>query len=131
MARKILAFFVGLVTFLILYTVVSGVSIAIHGTPDMEKLNDPQYMAQYISTLPTTAFIMLAAAYMLGSLGAGFVMQKISRWDSLILPLTVGVIGTVLWAYNAFAYPHPVWMTVLGFFCFIPFTIAGHRMAKL
>ena len=131
MARKILAFFAGLITFLVVTTIVQLISGAIYGMPSMEMMSDPQAMADHIARLPSGAFVFLAASYIIGSTAAGFLMHKISRWNSLVLPLLIGLIGTIFWAVNSTTYPHPMWMNVLGYFCFIPFTVLGHRMAKL
>ena len=130
MVRKILAVIAGLITF---YVVVSGVQMLngiIFGAPPPETMTDPAAMSAYVAGLPTAAFIVLLLGYVLGSFVAGFVMRKISHWDSLVLPLIVGVLGTVGWIANLAMVPHPIWVAVVGFFCYIPFAILGHRAAK-
>ncbi|MGQ0543355.1 MAG: hypothetical protein ACT4O9_16155 [Blastocatellia bacterium] len=130
MVRKILALLAGLVTFFVLVSIVQVISAGIYGMPSAEAMSNPELMSAFIASMPASAFILLAFAYILGSFGSGFVMQKIARWDSLVLPLIVGLLGTSAWAYNAFTYVHPTWMTVLGFFCFIPFALIGYRLGK-
>lgn len=130
MVRKIFALLAGFVTFFVLVSIVQAISAGIYGMPTPEEMVNRELMSVFIARMPTSAFILLAFAYILGSFGSGFVMRKIAKLDSLVLPLIIGIFGTTAWAFNAYMYVHPVWVTVMGFLCFIPFAILGHRAAK-
>ncbi|MGD9629846.1 MAG: hypothetical protein AB7V18_11435 [Pyrinomonadaceae bacterium] len=130
MLRKILAFVGGFVTFGILVTLVQVISGLVYGMPRPETMNDPELMRGFVAGLPTGAFILLLLSYIVGSFGSGFVMRKISKWDSQLLPLAMGLIGTATWAYTITQIPHPIWVSVLGFMTYIPFTLIGHRAAR-
>lgn len=130
MLRKILAFVVGFVTFGILVTLVQVTSGLIYGMPRPETMNDPELMKGFVAGLPMGAFILLLLSYIVGSFGSGFVMRKISKGDSQLLALAIGLIGTVAWAYTITQVPHPIWVSVLGFLTYIPFTLIGHRAAR-
>lgn len=130
MVRKILAFVAGIVVFGALTAAIQIVNMLIFGMPDQKAMSDPEAMKAYIASLPTGAFIGLLLSYAAGSYVAGFIMRKISKWDSLILAALLGLMGTVAWIVNLGQYPHPLWVAALGFLCFIPFTLLGHKTAK-
>ncbi len=130
MARKILALLAGFVTFFVLVTIIQVIGAAIYGIPSPEVMSDREKMSAFVAGMPTTAFVLLAFGYVLGSFGSGFVMRKIAQWNSVVLPLCIGLLGTAAWGYNSCMYVHPTWMVILGFFCFVPFNLLGYRTAR-
>ncbi|MBC7901124.1 MAG: hypothetical protein H7070_13855 [Saprospiraceae bacterium] len=133
MIRKILAVIAGIITAVVLFMVSQAVGGAIYGSPQMPEgggMPDPAVMAAYIANLPVGAFVVLALGYIIGSFAGGFVARKISQSDSLVVPVVIGAVLTLFWILNITMVTHPILMTVIGFFCYIPFTILGHRAAK-
>ena len=130
MARKILALVAGVITFWVVVTLVHLISGLIFGMPSFETMSSPEKMKAFVAAMSVGAFIGLLLAYIIGSFASGFVMRKISQWDSLVLPLIVGLLGTAGWIYNVAQIPHPMWVTVLGFLCYVPFAILGYRSGK-
>lgn len=129
MGRKILGFIAVLVLANIVIITSQMISGMIFGMPADLDRNDPASMGKYISTLPVTAFLFVLVGYAVGYFFGGFVMQKIARAGSLWLPLILGGLGTLGWIMNVAMLPHPMWIVVLGFLCFIPFAIFGHKLA--
>lgn len=127
MVRKILAFIAGLVIANIVIIVIQIFSGMIFGMPEDLDRNNPASMAQYISTLPLAAFLLVLVGYAAGYFLGGFVMQKIARSGGLILPLTLGALGTLGWIMNVMMIPHPLWIVIVGFICFIPFAVLGFK----
>lgn len=130
MVRKILAFLAGLIIFMVVVTLIQLLSGLMFGMPNPEIIGHPEKMKEYVAGMPTGAFVGLLISYIVGSFTSGFVMRKIAQWDSLVLPLIIGLIGTIAWAYNVIQIPYPMWVTILGFLCYIPFTILGYRSGK-
>jgi len=133
MARNILAVIAGIVAAFVVFMIMQAIGGAIYGKPQISDgggMPDSTVMAAYIQGLPVGAFVLLALGYVIGSFAGGFVAGKISRSDSLVVPLIIGVVLTFGWIINFAMLPHPMLMVVLGFFCYIPFTILGHRIAK-
>lgn len=129
MARKILGFIAGLVVANIVIILSQMISGTIYGMPENLDKNDPAAMAAFISGLPVSAFLLVLAGYAVGYFIGGFIMQKIARSGGLVLPIILGGLGTLGWIVNVAMLPHPTWIVVLGFVCFIPFAILGHRFA--
>lgn len=53
-----------------------------------------------------------------------------SRSAGVIEAAAVGVLLTAAWVMGVTSIPHPAWMVVLGFFCFIPFVLLGNWAAS-
>ncbi len=130
MLRKILAGIAGIFIANATFIVVQSLSGRIFGMPGDLDMNDPTAMARYVESLPASAFVLVLAGYALGCYLGGFAMFKIAKWDSLILPLVLGVMGTIGWTLNVSVIPQPTWMVIAGFFCFIPFALLGYRSAR-
>lgn len=130
MVRKLLALVAGFLTFMIAVTVIQVINGLIFGMPKPETLSSPEMMQAYVSAMPVGASIGLLFSYVVGSFASGYLMRVISKWDSLILPIVIGLIGTFGWAYTITQISHPIWVTIAGFFCYLPFTLLGHRTAK-
>jgi ABC-type multidrug transport system permease subunit len=93
-------------------------------------MGNPEKMKAFVAEMSVGAFIALLLGYIIGSFASGFVMRKLSQWDSLVLPLIVGLLGTAGWFYTVVQIPHPMWVIVLGFLCYIPFAILGYRSGE-
>lgn len=129
MAMKVIALVAGFVVFGILVMLIQYLNGMIFGAPGPEAASDPEALKAFVSSMSAGAFIGLLISYIVGSFAAGFVMRKIAKWDSLVLPLVIGGLGTIFWIMNLAVIPHPVWVAIVGFLCFIPFTVLGHRTA--
>ncbi len=130
MIRKILAGIAGIIVFVGLVSTFEYVNGLIFGAPNVEARNDLEALQQFIAQMPVGAGILLLVGYAVGSFVSGFVMAKIARWDSLVLPLVLGILGTLGWILNTIALPHPLWIKILGYLCFIPFALIGYRTGK-
>jgi len=130
MVRKILALIAGFLTFIIVVTIVQVINGLIFGMPKPETLNSPEAMQAYVSSMPTGSFLGLLVSYIVGSFSSGYLMKVISKWDSMLLPLVMGLIGTCGWAYTITQISHPIWVTIAGFLSYLPFTFLGYRTAK-
>mgnify|MGYP003389963385 CR=1 FL=1 len=130
MLIKIVALIVGFFTFVIVVSIIQLIGGMVFSAPTAEMMADPASMAEFVSKMPIGAFIMLLLGYAIGSFASGFLMRTISKWDSLILPIVISALGMLGWILTIFAIPHPTWVTIVGFLCFVPFTILGHKTAR-
>ena len=129
MVRKILAVLAGFVTANVIIILAQLVGGFIYGMPKIER-GDTAAIAAHVASMPASALLLVAFGYALGYFVAGYLMRKISRWDSVVLPGILGILGTIGWTLNIANIPHPTWMIVLGYLCFIPFALLGHWLAS-
>lgn len=129
MVRKILAVLAGFGAAFVITVLVQMVGGLIFGMPKIEP-GDRGALEAYVASMPVAAMLLVAGGYALGYLVGGFITRKISKWNSIVLPAILGILGTIAWTLNIAQIPHPMWMVVLGYFCFIPFALLGHRLAS-
>jgi hypothetical protein len=129
MVRKVLGLLAGLVTFFVVTNLLQLLNGLIFGMPSPDVIGNMEKMKQFVAGMTAGGFVGLLLSYIVGSFAGGFVIRKISRWESILLPMIVGLLGTLAWTYNVTKIPHPMWVTILGFLCFIPFALLGHRAA--
>lgn len=128
MVRRILALLAGFIAANVIIILTQLIGGLIYGMPKIEP-GDTGAIAAYVASMPMSAMLLVAAGYAIGYFTAGFVTRKISKWNSILLPGILGILGTIGWTLNISKIPHPLWMIVLGYLCFIPFVFLGHWVA--
>ena len=129
MVRKIIAVLAGFVTANLIIILVQLVGGLIYGMPKIEGRDTPA-LAAYVASMPTAAKLLVLFGYALGYVVAGYLMRKISKSNWIVLPGILGLLGTIGWTLNLAQIPHPIWMAVVGYLCFSPFTLLGHVLAS-
>jgi len=93
---------------------VESVSSILYPPPKDLDFRDHQQMVDFVSNLPTGAFIIVALAWILGAFVAAYTAAWISgrhsRWPAMIacsflIAATVATLSTI---------PHPTWMWIVG-----------------
>lgn len=75
--------------------------------------------------------ILIIGVAIVGGMFLGRIAASIqTRSSGIAEAVTVGVVLTAAWVMNVRSIPHPTWVVVLGFFCFIPFVLLGNRSAS-
>lgn len=130
MLRNTLSVLAGLVTAIIVFVVAEQINHQLHPFPTTLELGYNQATADYMQTVPILYWLIVLGGWALGSLLAGFIIQKISSTDKSILPLIAGVILTLSSIANLFAIKHPIWFSVFAVVMFIPLVSLGNSLAK-
>ena len=129
MLRIVLGIIVGIVVGSLVFLGFQTVNTVIFPLPEGVDFSNKEGMKKFIADLPATGFILLLTGYAVGSLGAGFIARKISRHASIIAPIILGAFFSLGWLMNTSMLPHPVWVVVLGYLMYLPFTVLGHKLA--
>ncbi len=134
MGRKILAVIVALIVAFAVIMIVEMLNSLVIPPPSQQMMNDPAQMREFMTHLPTTAFVVILIGYIVGSFSGGFIVTKMSRRESpgISLPILIGAILTIGGILNFFfAFPgQPVWFVALSLLSYIPFSLLGHRFAR-
>ena len=80
---------------------------------------------RYVGTLPTTAFVLVLAGWLVGTFLGTWVAAKIAR--SAIPAYILGAILLAAGIFNTIAIPQPVWFSIASFLIYIGGTVAGAR----
>lgn len=83
----------------------------------------------YMDSMSPALFAVVLAAYAAGSIVAGFIIGKIAESKGNLIPVVVGSVFMIGWILNLIMLPHPIWVAVVGFLMYIPFTILGKNVA--
>src|SRR5688572_18685334 len=76
--RRIAGAIVGLIAAFITISLSQLAMALVMKPPTFEMMQDPAAMRAFVQTMPTSAYLILAAGYALGSFVGGFVAGKIS-----------------------------------------------------
>lgn len=130
MGRLILAGVVGVVVAVVLVGLVQWGGQQVYPPPAGIDFHDPAQVAAMVANLPTGAFVFVLAAWVLGSLGGAFSAAKIARRSHNAMALVVATFMLAAIVFNLVAYPHPLWMMVLGVLMPVPCALAGAAFAR-
>lgn len=104
---------------------IEGISSSVYPAPPELDLNDPEQLAEFVSTLPVGAFLFVLVAWAAGSAAAAAVGRRFA-WQRRLVPgaIAAGVLlaGAVA---NLFLIPHPLWFWFAGIAVFPVFGLIG------
>jgi len=129
MLRPLGGVVVGLLVAFIIFIGFQTLNLAIFPLPDGVTPNDHDAFEAFISKLPITAFIIVLAGYMVGSLAGGYTGAKFAQTKWKTIGLVIGVILTIGGAMNVLSIPHPTWFVVLNLVLFVPMAWLGAMLA--
>ena len=130
MGRTVLGVLAGLAAMVVVIMLVQLGSAQWFPPPQGVDMRDPDALAIAMAQMPLAALALVVVAWLLGAFAGGWVAARIAmphpRMAAVIVALAVvaGVVMMVL------AFPHPMWMTVLGLALPVPMALAGARLAR-
>lgn len=134
MGRKILAVIVGWIAAVGVIMIVDMLNSIVVPPPTSDITGDPVKFSEFITNLPTKAFVVVLVGYILGSFTGGFIATKMGRrWSSgATLALIVGVLLTIGGVANFFFMlpGQPAWFMAASMISYIPFSLLGYRVAR-
>lgn len=109
-ARRVLAVFAGLCASVGVILVIEGVSSVLHRPPPGLDLSDPEQLRAFIGSLPLAAFLLVLAAWVLGTFVGATVAIRIARERPTTNACIIGCVIGVATVMNLTSLPHPAWM---------------------
>ncbi len=94
-------------------------------------LNNNESLALFIEMMPISAFIMVYAGWVIGSILAGTTIKFVSNENNIRNPIISGIILTLFGAYNFYLVPHPLWFVIISVISFIPCVLLGYGFFKI
>jgi hypothetical protein len=127
--RSVLAVLGGAVVAVVLIAIVEAVSSAIYPLPPGLDIHDHEAMRQHIDTLPIGAFLLVLAAWAIGSFGGSWVAARLATRVRLVHGLVVGALFLLAGIMTMLTIPHPWWMWVGGILALGGCSYLGARLA--
>jgi len=133
MGRIILAVVVALIAAFGVILIVEMINTLVVPMPGSDITGDPAKLSAFMTTLPTTAYVVVLVGYFLGSFAGGFIVKNMSRRESpgMTLPAVIGGVLTIGAVLNFFVFlpGQPVWFVIIGLLIFIPASLLGAKFA--
>jgi hypothetical protein len=129
MVRSVVAITGGLVAAFVLIMLGQAAGSPFFPAPAGTDTSDPDSMRRAMRSLPVAAFLVVLAAYALGSLVGGWVAARFAPKAPLAHALGVGAILTFAGVVNLTSLPHPAWFWVVNLPEFILFAWLGAQVA--
>lgn len=128
MVRNVLAVILGFIVGWVVFTAIQTLSHLVFPPAVPLDTNDLESIRRYMESLTPAMYAIVLAGYAIGSFAAGLLIGKIAESKGNLIPIIVGGFFTIGWILNLIMLPHPIWVAVLGFFMYIPFTILGKNL---
>ena len=133
MLRRILGAVVGFLAGGITISISQLAMSLVMKPPTWEMMQDPEAMRAFVTSMPPSAYLILAAGYAFGAFVGGFVAGKISGGSGpgFLPAMFVGVILTAMGIINFFVTMpgSPTWAIVLCLVTYLPFAALGNKLA--
>jgi hypothetical protein len=125
--RRVAGVIAGIVlAFVIVQAAEMGVRAMVPFPRGMDEKNMTAIKA-FVATLPPSAFVLVLAGWLIGTLAGTFTAAKISR--TAMAAYVTGALLLLAGIGNAVVIPQPVWFSIISFVIFIGMTLVGARAA--
>ena len=108
--RSALVLLAGVVVAVIVVSIGDAVAGSIYSLPAGVDRSNPESMRQAVAGLPTAAFMLLLAGWVLAAAGGSYVAARTANHARPIHGLIVAVFVLVATVSNLAAIPHPIWL---------------------
>lgn len=129
MFRIILSGFASLVAAFVIMLAFEYTNSLIFPFPTNINLGDVEAVRAFTKTMPWNAYILVWLGWVSSSFVAGWLSITLSKTKSIILPLILGVLLTLLGLFNNIMLGTPLWVTIVGLFLFILPALGGYEIA--
>jgi len=130
MFNKSFAFLSGVVSASIIMFLCEYINSLIFPFPANLDLNNIEAVRSFAQNLPWTAYLLVLFGWYDGSFFAGWISSKISKNNTKIIPILIGIFLTISGIMNFIMLQHPLWVVIIGLPAFIPLTILGSQMGQ-
>lgn len=128
--RRIFSVLAGLITGVVIISLVEMANGKLFPLPDGIDFNDKQALKQLMLNMPLGALIMVLSGWVLGSFSGGIVATIVADEKKQRMSLIVGIAFTIATIFNMMSIPHPIWMWVGGMLLILPAALLGNKMAS-
>ncbi|XDD53604.1 hypothetical protein AB3N62_14115 [Leptospira sp. WS4.C2] len=130
MVKNSISILLGLVSAMAIMMAVEFTNSFFVKPPNDTIINNPELLREFMSKLPTSAYIPVYFGYILGALVSGVVTMKLSKSHGTLLVILVGFLLTLAGAFNFFVFlpGQPLWFVSISLLSFLPFTWFGKQL---
>ena len=126
--RRIGAVLVGLIVAVVIVQIAEFGVHAMYPPPPGYNMRDMNAMKAFVAKLPTPAFILVLAGWLIATLIGTWLAAKIGR--TAVTGYVVGALLLCGGIANAFIIPQPAWFSIASFVIYIVMTIIGAMLGS-
>ncbi len=112
MIKKIAAAAIGIIVAGGIVFAVESLGHTVYPLPPDLDMSDPVQFGNYVESLPMGAFLFVAGAWVLGTLGGGLLACFIAGEKPRVYAAIVGVFVVAATISNLIMIPHPLWFSI-------------------
>ena len=127
--KYILPVVVGVLASMMLMKVGYTAIIKMYLPPGTDQ-NDLMAISRVVQQLPLSAFLFLLVNYITFSFLAGIISTLVSKRETILPTLVVGIVLTLSGLYNVISIKHPLWFAIISVLVYFPFCYLGYWVAK-
>jgi len=120
----------GLLTAMVVISVIEALGHAIYPVGNNIDYNDPQQTRMLFATMPFGALAFIVNAWIVASFAGGIVATRMFPEKGLFNALMVGLLVLGFTVLNMSLLPHPTWMWVTAFVGIVPGAWLGNFIAS-
>jgi hypothetical protein len=133
MAKSVLAVFLGMIAFVVLVMVLENVGHRLVPPPpevlaagtDLQKVQKAIQAAVADGKLTNQHYLVVVLAWAIASFVGGFTTAFLAPSKPLVHAGIIGLLGTLAGIMNLSAFPHPLWVWIIGIMEFMVFAVLG------
>jgi MFS family permease len=130
MWRTVLGILLGIVTTMIVISLVEALGHAIYPPPDGLDPSNPEHVGRIIAIAPTAALAMVVLAWCVGTFVGGWLGARIARHPRIAALASAFVVMFGVIAMIKLVPEHPTWMAVLGLLLPVPLALIAAKVAQ-
>jgi hypothetical protein len=127
--RSIAAVVGGIIVGVVLITLAHFLSMFVYPLPAGFDWNDKEAVADYLSKMPASAWVLVVLSHAMGPLGGGFVAAWIASRAKVIHALIVGAFFLAGGIMNLNELPHPDWFGYADPLMYLPVALVAGFLA--
>jgi len=112
MVKKVAAAVLGIIAAGAIVAIVEALGHAVYPIPPDVDFDDPVQFGNYVQRLPIGAFLFVAGAWTLATLGGGLLACFIAKEKPFVYSGIVGGFVLVATVANLMMIPHPLWFSI-------------------
>lgn len=130
MWRTVLGILLGIVTTMLVISLVETLGHAIYPPPDGLDPGNPEHVGHIIALAPTGALAMVVLAWCVGTFIGAWVGARIARHPRVAALASAFVVMFGVIAMIKLVPDHPTWMAVLGLLLPLPLALIAAKLAQ-
>ncbi|MBL7831373.1 MAG: hypothetical protein JNK41_10130 [Saprospiraceae bacterium] len=128
MGEKLIAVVAGMVAAVLCIVLFDGLNHLVYPPPPGFSYENPDMLKKFMFNAPFVSKTILVLGLIIAGITGGFVSSKFDKTSDQRIPLVVGGLLFVQYAFNFYSIPHPPAITIIGLVMVVPAARFGYLL---